>query len=216
MGGVGVVTTEDGGNNHAGAFFIGYMAIWMSACLVAIGICIRNPGAFSLLRPEYQRFLLAPWKIATFAMATAGLTIIAPYSGDPTWDYVDALFMSILTFCGAPWVVGVIYLCARRRRSLTHLFVALCLGLFSVSWSYDFYILMRDGFYPATWFANIFASLSLYIPAGLLWNLDWRPNRGFCPGSRLLFSTGNIEGRGDWNTVRRRPAWRFMARGDDH
>ena len=216
MGGVGVVTTEDGGNNHTGAFFIGYMAIWMSACLVAIGICIRNPGAFSLLRPEYQRFLLAPWKIATFAMATAGLTIIAPYSGDPTWDYVDALFMSILTFCGAPWVVGVIYLCARRRRSLTHLFVALCLGLFSVSWSYDFYILMRDGFYPATWFANIFASLSLYIPTGLLWNLDWQPNRGFCPGSRQLFSTGNIEGRGDWNTVRRRPAWRFMARGGDH
>jgi hypothetical protein len=29
-----------------------------------------------------------------------------------------------------------------------------------------------------TWLANIGASSVLYIAAGLLWNLDWRPGRG--------------------------------------
>ena len=42
----------------------------------------------------------------TFVVATAGITLIAPYSGDPTWDYVDSVFMSVLAFATAPWVVG--------------------------------------------------------------------------------------------------------------
>ncbi|MFZ1643118.1 MAG: hypothetical protein WAV07_17140 [Candidatus Contendobacter sp.] len=159
-------------------FFIGYMAIWMATCLAAVIVYARTPGAFSFSRPEYRRFLLVPWKLATFTIATVGLTLIAPYTGDPTWDYVDAMFMSVLTFFGAPWVVGVVYLSLRRRLPWSQWFVALCIWLFTVSWSYDLYLVLRDGFYPNTWFANIFASSSLYIPAGLLWNLDWRANRG--------------------------------------
>lgn len=159
-------------------FFIGYMAIWIAICLIAVIVYVRAPGTFSFSHPAYRRFLFVPWKLATFTLATVGLTLIAPYTGDPTWDYVDALFMSVLTFLGAPWVVGVVYLWLRRRLPGSQLFVALCLWLFSVSWSYDLYIVLRDGSYPSTWFANIFASSSLYIPAGLLWNLDWRPQRG--------------------------------------
>jgi hypothetical protein len=159
-------------------FFIGYIVIWMSICLVAMIIYARNPKTFAFSRPEYRRFLFVPWKLVTFAIAALGLTLIAPYTGDPTWDYFDALFMSALTFLSAPWVIGAIYLSIRGKLPLSQLFVALCIGMFSVSWSYDLYIVVRDGFYPDTWFANIFASSSLYIPAGLLWNLDWRVNRG--------------------------------------
>ena len=58
------------------------------------------------------------------------------------------------------------------------MFVALCLWMFVASWSYDLYLLIRDGYYPFTWLPNIPASSVLYISAGLLWNLDWRENRG--------------------------------------
>jgi len=50
--------------------------------------------------------------------------------------------------------------------------------MFSASWFYDTYILIRDGEYTPLWLPNIFASSSLYALAGLLWNLDWKPNRG--------------------------------------
>jgi hypothetical protein len=102
---------------------------------------------------------------------------VAPYTGDPTWDYVDAAFMSALAFTTAPWVLGTLY------RSLAHgpistVFVALCLWMFSVSWCYDLYIYLRDGVYPLAWFSNIFASSVLYVSAGLFWSLDHRPDRG--------------------------------------
>ncbi len=50
--------------------------------------------------------------------------------------------------------------------------------MFSVSWCYDLYIYLRDGHYPLTWFANIFASSVLYVSAGMFWSLDHRPDRG--------------------------------------
>ncbi len=37
----------------------------------------------------------------TFVLAAAGITTIAPYTSDPTWDYVDAAFMSVLAFATA-------------------------------------------------------------------------------------------------------------------
>lgn len=33
------------------------------------------------------------WKVVTFLIATIAMTVIAPYTGDPTWDYVDAPLM---------------------------------------------------------------------------------------------------------------------------
>jgi hypothetical protein len=56
--------------------------------------------------------------------------------------------------------------------------VALCLWLFSASWSYDLYLLLRDGSYPVTWLANLFASSLLYLSAGLFWNLHWTARTG--------------------------------------
>ena len=114
----------------------------------------------------------------TFVIATTGLTVIAPYTGDPTWDYFDALFMSLLTYFTAPWAIGTLFKAFKRELPFKHAFVAFCAWMFSASWSYDLYILIRDGYYPITWFSNIFASSVLYILAGLLWNLDWKQKRG--------------------------------------
>jgi len=122
--------------------------------------------------------LLQKWKLVAFIIALPGITAIAPYTGDPTWDYVDAILMSFLAYATAPWDVGILYRLSRYQSSWYKLFIALCIWMFSVSWSYDAYLLLRDGMYPATWFSNLFASSILYCCAGLFWSLEWTKHRG--------------------------------------
>jgi len=86
--------------------------------------------------------------------------------------------MSALAFATAPWAVATLYSSIRGRVSWQRPYIAVCIWMFSASWSYDLYILLRDGDYPLTWFSNIFASSVLYASAGLMWNLDWREGRG--------------------------------------
>lgn len=159
-------------------FFHWYIGAWSAACLVAAAMVLSKPGAYSFASPAYLRFIGVPWKLATFAIAGIGMTVVAPYTVDPTWDYYDAAFMSVLTFLTAPWATGTLYLALRGRGGIGQAYVAACLWMFSASWSYDLYILLRDGEYPNTWLPNIPASSVLYVSAGLLWNLDWRKERG--------------------------------------
>jgi hypothetical protein len=159
-------------------FFIIYTICWISACLLAMLLYVRDRSSFSLSKSNYWQFIYKPWKIITFFVATTGMVLIAPYTGDPTWDYFDAFFMSALTYLTAPWSIGSLYLAVKRRKDLSQAFVAFCLWIFSASWSYDLYLLLKNGYYPVTWFSNIFASSVLYISAGLFWNLDWIPGRG--------------------------------------
>ena len=158
--------------------FIIYTLGWCLACLYAIYLMVRHRHTIGLFQPQYWRFLLKRWKIVTFTIAAGGLTVIAPHTGDPTWDYFDAAFMSVLTFATGPWAVGVLYLAIRRKVEFVQAYIAVCVWMFSASWSYDIYILLRDGFYPAAWLANMFASSILYISGGLLWNLEWKEGRG--------------------------------------
>ncbi|MFC1840838.1 hypothetical protein ACFL1N_14765 [Thermodesulfobacteriota bacterium] len=159
-------------------FFYLYISLWALACLFAVLIYIINKESFTNICKGYWQFLFKHWKVVTFIIATGGLVLVAPYTGDPTWDYTDALFMSILTYLTAPWVIGIIYKFIKGDLAFKYAYVAFCTWLFSASWSYDLYILIRDGYYPVTWFSNIFASSVLYILAGLFWNLDWRKGRG--------------------------------------
>jgi hypothetical protein len=155
-----------------------YVAAWAALCVVAIAVFARAPRSFAITRTAYFRFLAVPWKLLSFAVALAFFLLVAPYTGDPTWDRIDACFMSVLTFLGAPWAVGAIYRALRGRAPWTQGYVAACLWLFSASWSYDLYLLLRDGRYPPTWAHNLIASSVLYCSGGLLWNLADRPGRG--------------------------------------
>ena len=159
-------------------FIFIYLVCWVFACLIALVLYMRDKNSYALSHATYWRFLFVRWKVITFLIAATGMTVIAPYTGDPTWDYTDALFMSVLTFLTAPWSIGSIYKVLKKEIPFQQGFVAVCLWMFSASWSYDFYLLIRDGKYPATWFANIFASSALYLLAGLLWNLEYRQGRG--------------------------------------
>ena len=138
----------------------------------------RERKKLVLFQPEYRRFLRSSWKLVTFSIAALAMTIIAPYTGDPTWDYVDASFMSILTFLTAPWAVGTLFLALRRQVPATQIYIAVCVWMFSVSWAYDVYILLKLGYYPPTWLPNIVLSSILYFAAGLLWNLQRKDGHG--------------------------------------
>jgi hypothetical protein len=99
-------------------------------------------------------------------------------TSDPTWDYVDAAFMSVFAFATAPWVVGTLYRAVRGRATSEQIYVAVCVWLFSASWSYDLYLLFRDGFYPVTWWGEprrLVGALSL---RRTLLGLAWSPSAG--------------------------------------
>jgi len=155
-----------------------YMAGYILACLAAIVLMFRERKTLVLFQPAYRRFLLTNWKLVTFATAAISMTVMAPHTGDPTWDYVDASFMSVFTFLTAPWAVGTLYLTFRGQSAPVHVYVMICVWMFSVSWSYDVYILLKEGYYPPTWMPNIVLSSVLYVAAGLLWNLQWKKGRG--------------------------------------
>jgi len=159
-------------------FFRYYIAGWSLACALAFVLFLRSPAAFAIGRRPYWHFLGEPWKLAAFVTGAALITLVAPYTGDPTWDHTDGLFMSVFCFTTAPWVVGTLFFTLRRRASWTEAYVALCAWLFAASWSYDIYLVWRDGDYPPTWFANLGASSVIYLAAGLFWNLEWQRGRG--------------------------------------
>ena len=159
-------------------FLWGYLFFWLLFCLVNLILFLQHPQHFSITHQQYRAFLSVPWKWLSFIVACSAMVIVAPYTGDPTWDYIDAFFMSVLTFLTAPWTVGTLYLSLKNRYFSKQTLLAICVWLFSASWSYDLYLLLRDGYYPITWFANIGASSVLYCSAGLLWSLDWRSGRG--------------------------------------
>jgi hypothetical protein len=153
-----------------------YTAAWVLCVALALLHLAARRRDYATVYRGYRAFLFAPWKVVTFIGATIFITVVAPYTGDPTWDHVDAPMMAVLSFFSAPWALGVLY--RWRRTPAMHLAVAACLWMLSASWCYDGYQLLRHGFYPITWYSNIVASSILYILVGLTWNLDIRPGRG--------------------------------------
>jgi len=155
-----------------------YISLWSTASLIAIILCFKSRYSIVLFRKIYWEYLLIKWKISTFLIALSAFVLLAPYTGDPTWDYIDASFMSILTFLTAPWSLGILYKSYLKKINWKQTYIAFCFMLFSASWSYDLYLLFRDGYYPITWHANLFASSVIYISAGLFWNLEYIEGRG--------------------------------------
>jgi hypothetical protein len=181
-------------------FFKVYIACWTAACVVAFALFLRRPASFAIGGRAYWQFLAESWKIVTFLAGAALITLVAPYTGDPTWDRMDGLFMSVFCYTTAPWVVATLFFAARGQKAIGEIYVAVCAWLFSASWSYDIYLLWRDGEYPNTWLPNLFASSVIYLCAGMFWNLEWQAGRG------VIFSFM----RENWPTrPKRSPVWRF-------
>jgi hypothetical protein len=158
---------------------------------------VRWRARVALFHRSYWRWLLEPWKVATFAVAALVLILAGPYTGDCDWDGPVSLLMSALTFATAPYTVGALW----RRRSVVAVYVATCGMLLSASWSFDLYWFWRRGFYPDSWLGNLSASSALYLSAGLLWSLDWTPDDGW-----ILAFRESV-----WPPLRAAPPFRRLA-----
>jgi hypothetical protein len=79
---------------------------WLLAVALALAHLVVCRATYARLYAGYFAFPLAPWKLASFLLALAIVTVIAPYTGDIS---VDTPLMSLLSNLSAPWVLGVLY-----------------------------------------------------------------------------------------------------------
>lgn len=145
-------------------------------CLVAVGILVKDRANLRIELSHYRRFLFIPWKLLVFIPAFLFVTFAGRFTDDETWDVMSGGGMSLLTFLTAPWVLGLFYQTLKGWRPKRYMVVAFALCLFSSSWFYDIYLLWRDGEYTSRWFGNLLLSPTIYVAAGLLWNLEVGPN----------------------------------------
>jgi hypothetical protein len=161
--------------------------------MASVTLVDRDRTGCEFVRRAYWQWLLRPWKLATFGVATAAVMVLASYSHDPAWDSIDAGMVSVFTFLTAPYAVATLY---RRLRGVgatwDHAALSVCLWFLSTSWFPDLYLLWRDGHYPVTWYGNLIASSALYCGAGLFWSLDRSSRKGTTFAFTLLH----------WPTVR--------------
>lgn len=162
---------------YSDIFMYYYFTAWLIILIIAVLVSIKNRSVHEIFNRNYWQFLFELWKVFTFVFATACITIVAPYSGDPTWDYGDSIIISILTYIFAPWTVGVIYRAFKFKQFNSKLFAAVVF-FFIPCWAYDAYIFIKDGYYPITWFTNVIISSGIVLTAGLYWNLCWSKEKG--------------------------------------
>lgn len=155
-----------------------YLISWALISSILFLAAVADRRTFFNLYKGYFEFLTLKWKILTFIVSGITLVGLVPVAHDRTWDYIDASFMSVLTFVTAPWAVSVLFRYFRRRTPFLHLLIAICILMFSSSWSYDLYNYLKDGYYPPSWFSNLLLSSLLYVAAGLFWNLTYDHHSG--------------------------------------
>lgn len=51
---------------------------------------------------------------------------MAPYTGDPTWDYFNAAFMALFTIWSAPWVLGILFNLYQKKSTFIEAYVSYC------------------------------------------------------------------------------------------
>ncbi|MEW6157213.1 MAG: hypothetical protein AB1813_07245 [Verrucomicrobiota bacterium] len=133
---------------------------------------VRDGPQVGLELRRYCRYLTMRWKLAIFVPAFLFVTVAGRFTDDETWDVISGGGMSLLTYFSAPWCLGMVYQVIVGRRPRHYLFVASALLLFSSSWFYDGYLLLRDGCYTTRWWSNLMLSPIIYLAAGFLWNLE--------------------------------------------
>jgi hypothetical protein len=156
------------------SFLVGYVVAWSVFCLAALVLAIatvRVPIA------DAVAFLRVPWKVALFVPAIVFVTFAGRFTDDETWDVVSGGGMSVLTVGTAWWSIGTAVRVFRRLRPAREIVVALAVMLFSSSWFYDGYLLLRDGAYTQRWLGNLMLSPTIYLCAGLVANFETRDGK---------------------------------------
>jgi len=148
--------------------------LWGSLILIPLSALVLffYRKKVELFKKSYWRFISERWKILTFLVSGGFITAAGPFTSDPTWDHMNGGLMSLFTFLTAPWSIGVLYRLMTGRKSLWFLIPVTGFWFLAVVWSYDFYLYLRDGFFPEASIENFFLSGLLFLSAGLFWNLE--------------------------------------------
>jgi hypothetical protein len=155
-------------------FLVCYLVGWLAFCALALVIAVRSVR----VRPsDAIAFLREPWKLLIFVPGIAFVTFAGRFTDDETWDVVSGGGMSILTALTAWWSVGTAARVVRKTAPPSHLIVVLAVTLFSSSWFYDGWLLLRDGAYTSRWLGNLMLSPTVYLCAGLVSNLELRDKK---------------------------------------
>jgi hypothetical protein len=155
-------------------FLRAYLACWLLFCALAALLAakyVRVP-----LR-DVRSFLLAPWKLALFVPGIVFVTLAGHFTDDETWDIGSGGIMSICTVLTAWWATGTFARVIRGRAPIVHVVIAIAVTLFSSSWCYDGYLLLRDGAYTQRWLGNLMLSPTIYLCAGVITNLEIQQGR---------------------------------------
>lgn len=110
-----------------------YIMGWSIACAAAAGLAITKRDAIRETLQGYGAFLSKPWKLGTFLVAVSTMMVMAPWTGDPTWDWFDAGFMGLFTFLSAPWSIAMIWRVGTKREPVWLLYIVACVWMFSAS-----------------------------------------------------------------------------------
>lgn len=150
---------------------LGQLALSALLGALAVGLGVRRRGTMALTQHGYRAQLRDPVRLGLFAIALAAFVVVAPYTGDPTWDAVDAAFMSVGCYVTAPWALATMFRVVARRARALELGLALIAWWIVCSASYDGYLLARDGVFPPTSVENAIASSVLYALGGLFFSI---------------------------------------------
>jgi hypothetical protein len=117
----------------------------------------------------YLRELLRPWKLVTFAIGMTWLIYGALNYGIGDWNLGDSFIMGGLTYLTAPWSMRTLLLCLRGRPKYWWAWIAATLLVVwaVVDGSYMLYNTATG--HPIYRWANFYASSTLYLLAGAVW-----------------------------------------------
>ena len=162
---------------------ISSLSIWMKLYIlfyslltsISFIIIVLKRKEFGFLTGDYFKFLFTRERISIYAIGTIALIIPAHFMELHSWDYSIAVFQPILAFLSAPWAVEVFCQFEQKKAKAIEVFTALCLMMFTGSWSVEIYLLLRDGYYMPDWLINIPIGIVCYLIMGTLWNVEWKP-----------------------------------------
>jgi hypothetical protein len=152
-------------------FLVRYLVGWLAFCALALVIAVRS---VRVRPPDAFAFLREPSKLLIFVPGVVFVTFAGRFTDDETWDVISGGGMSLLTALTAWWSVGTAARVVRKMAPPSHLVVVLAVTLFSSSWFYDGWLLLRDGAYTPRWLGNLMLSPTVYVCAGLVSNLELR------------------------------------------
>ena len=89
-------------------FLKAYFVYWITASFIAVIVIFKNRKRIPLFSKDYWKFIVKKWKLLSFVAAILSIIGVTPFSTDPTWDYVDSVFIPVFVYINAPWTIGII------------------------------------------------------------------------------------------------------------